>query len=49
MPEWLIGAVSKTVVGRMAHREFESHSLRLSFIESSLMKTAGAEDVPAMC
>ena len=29
VPEWLNGAVSKTVVVRMGHRGFESHPLRL--------------------
>ncbi len=28
VPEWLNGAVSKTVVVRMGHRGFESHPLR---------------------
>lgn len=40
MPEWLIGAVSKTVVGRMAHREFESHSLRLTLFYARLCRSA---------
>ena len=30
VPEWLNGAVSKTVVGRLVHRGFESHPLRCS-------------------
>jgi hypothetical protein len=28
VPEWLNGAVSKTVVGGFVHRGFESHPLR---------------------
>jgi hypothetical protein len=31
MPEWLNGAVSKTVVVRLRYRGFESHSLRQPF------------------
>ena len=33
MPEWLNGAVSKTVVGRLVDRGFESHPLRFQAME----------------
>src|SRR5262245_40431761 len=45
MPEWLNGAVSKTVVARMGHREFESHSLRLIKRESR----AKNQDMTSWC
>jgi hypothetical protein len=38
MPEWLNGAVSKTVVVRMGYREFESHSLRFREVKSAKSK-----------
>ena len=39
MPEWLIGAVSKTVVVRKGYRGFESHSLRQVYQSTQVSKT----------